>query len=253
MSAGKEPLLAGTAADEMASSSCSSSVTCAGVPGTLTVYHDGGISFKPLEVRPGWGASTDPRKAQTHQLLTRAHPVHVLQKRAVRWCSLCGRQNLDPEVHMTCCSGLAGQQCGATAHATAVHTRNQPRWVLFLQPYSAAAASQALTSSFWMPLAALSCCLAAVAALNRYRVGMWSVRHWRAPTASGSGTSHPQNPSHPAAAAANSLAADRTPVSSCRRRCPSRVPVAVKRQRWCRVCGRQQRGTAGSQLPGYWQ
>lgn len=57
MSAGIEPLLAGTAADEsMASSSSSSSVTCAGVPGTLTVYQDGGISFKPLEVRPGRGA-----------------------------------------------------------------------------------------------------------------------------------------------------------------------------------------------------
>jgi hypothetical protein len=55
MSAGREPLLAGTAGDENLVGSSASSVSCAGVPGTLTVYQDGGISFKALEVRPDWG------------------------------------------------------------------------------------------------------------------------------------------------------------------------------------------------------
>lgn len=67
MSASREPLLAGTTAadDALASSSSSSSVTCAGVPGNLTVYHDGGISFKPLEVRPGRFAGTESGGTRT--------------------------------------------------------------------------------------------------------------------------------------------------------------------------------------------
>mgnify|MGYP001807081371 CR=1 FL=1 len=45
----QEPLLGSSTAGD---SNSTHVVTCNGVKGTLTIFKDGGVSFKPLEVRP---------------------------------------------------------------------------------------------------------------------------------------------------------------------------------------------------------
>lgn len=78
-----------------AETSSSHLVDCNGVKGTLTVYNDGGIHFKPLEVRVLLVSDLSKSSACA---TADSSSTPLLQKRSVLWCSLCGRQNTEPEV-----------------------------------------------------------------------------------------------------------------------------------------------------------
>jgi hypothetical protein len=78
-----EPLLATAASDNTADSH---TVSCNGVKGTLTIYLDGGVSFKTLEVCVGRSGSCSGRHDDhsVPQLLTKICPD--LNCRSGAWC-----------------------------------------------------------------------------------------------------------------------------------------------------------------------